>query len=303
MQWIPDRPLTSEKAAALIGHSFPNVDTAELRYLGSGSQYDVFATGDGWAFRFPRWEWCGYIFEDEARAHQLAAEILPSQIRVPKVELTAEPSALFPYPFAGHRFIPGVGAHEVDEELLPKLSREIAILLSALHSTPAPVAGAAGIHEFEMDDDRRAWLEHGAAVAQELRGMDPAVDKAIAWLNTNPEPPPFGGPLHLIHAGLEPEHLLVNPETGFLNGVLEWTDVMLGDAARDFVFLVTWRGWHFTEDILRLYPHAVDKGFRARLRYMAQQLSILYLAFAHEQKLDLTRNVRGVRNAFAPHES
>jgi aminoglycoside phosphotransferase (APT) family kinase protein len=301
-QWIPDPPMTPDAAAALIGSSFPAVDSAAVRYLGSGSQFDAFATADGWAFRFPRWEWCGYIFESEARAHRLAAEMLPSQIRLPKVELIAAPTPQFPYPFAGHRFIPGVGADAVDEELLPKLAREIAILLSALHSTPAPVAGAAGIHEFVMDDDRRAWAEHGTAVAKELRGLDPVVEKAVAWLSTNPEPPPFGGPLHFIHTGLAPEHLLVDPDTGFLNGVLDWTDTMLGDPARDFVFLVTWRGWHFVEDVLRHYPHAVDRGFPTRLRYMAQQLSIMWLAFGHDLGVDPTSHIRGIRNAFAPHE-
>ena len=294
----PNPPLTRDAAAALIRTSFPAVDAAELQYLGSGWNYDAFLTRDAWVFRFPRCSWSGGLFEAEANVHRFVAQILPSQIRIPRVELLSKPTPDFPYPIAGHRYIRGVAADEIGEKLLPTLAREIAILLNALHSTPAPVAGAAGIHEFEVDEDARQWLEHGSAKASELRGLDPVVDRAIEWLHSKPSQPPFG-PFHLIHGDLDPQHLLVDAETGFLLGVIDWTETVLGDAARDFVFLVTWKGWHFVEEVLRLYPRAVDRDFRTRLRYQAQLLSIVWLAYAHEQGEDITKHVRGVRNAFA----
>ena len=303
-QWKPAPPLTCDTAAALIKRSFPAIDSAALQYLGSGSLYDVFLTTDGWAFRFPRRQRSGELFESEARIHRFVAEILPTQIRIPRAELLAAPTPDFAHPFAGHRFIPGIAADTVDHELMPTLAREIAMLLSALHSTPIPVAGAAGIRELSMNEPgRREWLEHGITAAAQLRGMNAVVDQAVNWLSTTPLTPPSAGPLQLIHGGLSPEHVLVDPTTGFVVGVIDWTDTMLSDAARDFVFLVTWQGWRFAEDVLRLYPRAVDREFRARLRYMSQLLSVIWLAFAHEQGADLAKHVRGVRNAFAPHDA
>ena len=158
----------------------------------------------------------------------------------------------------------------------------------------------------EAEDEvpqRQRRDEHGIAVAAQLRGMDALVDQAVDWLSATPLTPPSAGPLQLIHGDLSPEHVLVDPTTGFVVGVIDWTDTMLSDAARDFVFLVTWQGWRFAEDVLRLYPRAVDREFRARLRYMAQLLSVIWLAFAHEQGADLAKHVRGVRNAFAPHDA
>jgi aminoglycoside phosphotransferase (APT) family kinase protein len=135
-----------------------------------------------------------------------------------------------------------------------------------------------------------------------VRGLDSVVDDAIAWVASRPAPPPFGGPVHLIHMDLDTEHVMVNPVTGFINGIIDWTEAHLGDAARDFVFLVTWRGWHFAEEVLRAYSRAFDREFRTRLRYMAQLLSVMWLAFAHEQGANIEKHVRAVHHAFAPHE-
>jgi aminoglycoside phosphotransferase (APT) family kinase protein len=296
---LPGPLLTREKAATVINALFPDVAVAELRYLGSGTLYDVFLTADGWAFRFPRWNWSGDLFEPEATVHKFVAQRIASQVRLPRVELLAPPSPQFPYPIAGHRYIPGVGAEELDDELMPTFAREIARLLNALHSTPTPLARAAGIHEFFMDEGRHEWLESGFNVAVKLRGRDPVLDRALDWLQAAPWTHHFDAPWHLIHGGLESRHVLVDPSTGSLRGVVDWTDTHLGDAARDFVFLVTWKGWQFAEEVLRLYARAIDPEFRARLRHMAQWLSLIELGYAHAENQDLARYIRHVHNAFA----
>jgi hypothetical protein len=65
------------------------------------------------------------------------------------------------------------------------------------------------------------------------------------------------------------------------------------------VFLVTWKGWPFAEQVLRLYPRAIDREFRARLRFMAQLLSLMELGYASAENQDLAGYVRAVQNAFA----
>ena len=301
---LPNPPLSLDAAATLIHQSFPTVNATGLQSLGSSWLYDVFLTADGWVFQFPRTGWSGDNFEPQARIHRFVAEILPTQIRTPQIELLAQPSPRFPYPVAGHRFIPGIAANMLDEELLPVFAREVAIFLSALHSTPAPLAGAAGIHQAAPDDAaRREWIAYGIAAALELpRDLDPAMGSALAWLAARPATQALHAPLQLIHGDLDAQHIIVDPTTGFLVGVIDWTDTSLGDAARDFVFLVTWQGWKFAELVLRHYPRAVDREFRARLRDMAQLMSLVWLAYAHADNHYLAPFLRGVRNAFAASE-
>jgi hypothetical protein len=127
--WAADRPLSLDNARALVGSSFPQIDSGSLKFLGSGWEFDAFRTEDGWVFRFPRRADGADLFDLEARVHQLVSMALPSHIALPTVELIGEPGTGFPYKFTGHRFIPGEPADAIKPGLLPVLSSEIATLL------------------------------------------------------------------------------------------------------------------------------------------------------------------------------
>lgn len=300
--WEPDRPLTLEDARAVIMACFPAIDARELKYLGSGWDYDAYLTSDDWVFRFPRRADCADVFESESRIHHLAASALPSGIAVPHVELMGQPSPGFPYRFAGHRLIPGVAADAIGLNLNPNLAREIATALGAIHSIPEETAKAAGVVEMNVDDRaEKRWFERGMKVVPELRGLDPGVDQALRWVNRiSPPFARFEGQLRFTHNDLGPDHLIVDSATGQLVGMIDWSDAILGDPVRDFVFLVTWQGWWFADEVLRYYPHSVDRGFREGLRFVARLLSVMWLAEAHERQTDVAKHVEWVRNAHAP---
>ncbi|UCG88126.1 MAG: phosphotransferase [Gemmatimonadota bacterium] len=301
LPWEPDRPLTAQGARAAIAARFPEVDSRALEHLGSGWQFDVYLTPDGWVFRFPRRAWIADLFEQERRVHELVSRFLAPKIAVPKIELMGEPAEGFPHRFAGHRFISGVPADAVDADLEVLLAREIGEALGTIHSIPVGDARAAGVAELDMDEPgRKDWLERGLDRASQLRGYEPAIDPALDWVADLSLPlHEYDGPVRVIHHDLGPEHLIVEAKTGQLTGIVDWTDTILGDAARDFVGLVTWRGWGFTEEVLRSYRLPLDEGFRDRLRFMARLISTIWLTEAHSHGIDIARYVKGVRNAFA----
>ncbi len=303
--WEADRPLTLEGARVVIGACFPEVDCRKLEYLGSGWEFDAFLTADGWVFRVPRRAWCADLFESERRVHQLVSRVLPPSIAVPSVEVMGRPALGFPYRFAGHRFIKGVAADAVDPHLMPTLARGIGAALGAIHSIPEEEARAAGVVELDPEGKgRKEWLERGLERASGLRGLDVAIDPALSWVTHVSLPlPRYEGPLRFIHHDLDPQHLTVDSKTGQLTGILDWTDAILGDSARDFVVLVTWRGWSFAEEVLRSYRLSLDEGFRERLRFMACLLSVIWLAEAHERGSDVAKGIEWVSNAFATESS
>ena len=301
-----DPPLSRAIAGAAIHACFPNVRTDGLTHLGSGWDFDAFLTTDGWVFRFPRRAECADTLEMEQRLHDVVASALPEYVAVPNVELDGQPSAAFPYRFAGYRFIPGVPADAVATSLLPVTARAIGKALGAIHGVAESEARAAGVREMPADEPmRERWRDHPLAAKVSLRGIDLVVDRAVVWVRDNDrqEPAAFPGPLRLIHDDLAPEHVLVDPETGNLVGILDWSDALLGDPARDFTPLVAGHGWSFFHDVLRSYPHPIDKGFLERVRFMARTISVVWLAEACEWTPDaaddIARHVRWVHNAFA----
>ncbi|MGH7575267.1 MAG: phosphotransferase family protein, partial [Longimicrobiales bacterium] len=173
--------------------------------------------------RFPRRAESAALFETEAPVHELVSRFLPSHVAIPRVELIGQPGRGFPYEFAGHRFIPGEPADATEADLLPVLACEIGTLLGAIHAVPADLARAAGIAEATPSDEgRNQWVERCLNVLPALRGTDPRIEQAITWvMQESPLIRRFGGPLRLIHQDLSPEHLIVDPQTGRLKGVLD----------------------------------------------------------------------------------
>ena len=300
--WQPDRELTLETAKSVIRSALPSLDVDGLTFLGSGWEFDAYLTSDGWVVRFPRREEMATLFEKERPVHQLLAKFLPADIAVPRVEMIGNPSAGFPYPVAAHRYIPGIPVDELAIHWLPSLARQIGQLLGAIHGIPADVARQAGVlsdpTEYTADEGSHKWVENGLKLLSRSGDLDPVVSTAIEWVSHVSIPSGFGGPLRLIHQDLSPEHVLANPDTGRVTGILDWTDVMLGDAARDFVFLAGWRGWSFVEEVLRHYP-AVDAQFRDRLRFMARLLTPIWLGYAYERGTEVEKMTSWVHNVYS----
>jgi aminoglycoside 2''-phosphotransferase len=303
--WEPDRELNAETARSVIRAAFPGVDVTRLEFVGAGWEFDVFVTADDWAFRFPRRAEYQSLFEREAPVLALARSVLPPQTAVPLVELTGAPSPEFPYTFAGHRYIKGVAADSVHPSLHAELARGIAAALGAIHSVPIATARAAGVPEANPPDEGAyEWFRRNLAGALQLTDADPTVRRAVRWVSELDEPLRFQtGPTRFTHNDFWPDHLVVDPVTGRLAGILDWTFTAMGDAASDFVSCAFFGGWGFVERVLAHYPGTVDDGFPERLRYAARLLSVMGLGQTKMNGGDVARHIIWVENAFAPESS
>ena len=287
-----------EVAAAIIRDCDTAVRVDGLRHLGSGWDFDAFLTLDGWVFRFPRKPECGDQLDLERRVLAMVAPVLPPAVQVPRMDVVRKASA-FALPFARYRYLDGIDPSLLPPALLPATARDIGAALATVHAVPADAARAAGVREVASDDvAKHEWFRHGVEVALGLRGHYPAVDGAIDWVESAvPSIPQYMGPLRFTHSDLGPDHLLVDRDTGALTGIIDWTDATLGDPARDFVALVAWQGWEFTERALAAYSIPLDPSFRERLGFVAQLLSVLWLAYAHEERGDVAKHIRWVQNS------
>jgi aminoglycoside phosphotransferase (APT) family kinase protein len=285
----------------VVRSAYPEVLADSLEPLGSGWEFDAFLTSDGWVFRFPRRADADHLFEREDPALRLARSVLPSSVAVPSVHVLDHKVSGFPYRVAVHHFIAGVPADRIPAGLRPALAASLGEALSAIHSVTEDVAREAGLEELDRAEPGRIeWFASGSAGVRSLNAQHGGLDQAVQWLDRVDDPlRRLEAPVRMIHQDLSPEHLLADPETGRLIGILDWTDAILGDPARDFMPLVTFGGWSLVDEVLANYAHGVDAGFWDRLRFMARLLPLMWLGYAHLRGEDVGRHLRWVRNCFA----
>jgi len=152
-------------------------------------------------------------------------------------EWVGEPTAGFPWPFAGYRLIPGTTACAAapDPESRARSAPLLGRFLRELHGIPAAAARDAGAppDRFERlhPDRRRRFAEDLARLAE---SGDPGPGEVSAHRALAEAVPPDWRPgaVTLVHGDLYSRHLVVDAGA-VVTGVIDWGDLHLGDPAID----------------------------------------------------------------------
>ena len=233
--WAPERVVTEDEAASLVGERFPELRGAVVRRLATGWDNTVMRVGDDWLFRFPRRQVAVPGVAREIAVLPRLAPRLPLPIPVP--ELAAEGTEAFPWPFWGARLVPGRELAEsgLGEDQRVEAARGAGAFLRALHD-PALVAEVGT--DLPYDPLRRGEPAVRAPMALErLEGLaragvwrrDPAVERFLTEAANAAAP---SAPGMVSHGDLHVRHLLVD-EAGRASGVIDWGDLCVADPAVD----------------------------------------------------------------------
>jgi aminoglycoside phosphotransferase (APT) family kinase protein len=231
--WVVEEPVDAERAAALIFRHFGWWD--EVTPLGEGWDSAAFRVRDA-VFRFPKRAVVVPHLRTELEVLPLLAGL---PLPVPQPRWVAEPDELYPFPFMGYPLLPGVPLDESDwspEHVLD----QVLPFLDALHALPlhGPLARVQG-----WPHTPPSSIEH------------PVAERARAWLRAHPRPECTPT---LIHADLGLEHILVDPDTGRVTGIVDWGDLERGDPAQDLVGLLPWlAGRRPPEELQRAWTMAI----------------------------------------------
>ena len=248
-------PNTGELVSA-IEEAFPELAgiISPLTFLGEGYEFVAFESSNGFVFRFPK-------REEAARKQMVENSLLPElssalPVEIPLPSLQAAASPRCPWGFHGYRKLPGIAVADLQnfEDLLPRLAPQIAGFLVALHSFPVDRVLALSV------PDNGSWLEdfremHEFLLAElesrltstELHRVDEwwqAFLRTAEWWSFSPV---------LTHNDFGPAHVLIQPETLTVTGVIDFGDVVVGDQALDFPSVIAWRNEEFTLSVARAY--------------------------------------------------
>lgn len=297
-----DVRLDAQVVSGVVAAQFPELAGAPVRLFGVGWDNELYSVGVDWIFRFPksaeRVPWLTREFQIMA----VVGPVLGST--VPQFERVGAPSDLFPYPFVGYRRLPGVGADQSPVTDLAGLAADIGGLLSRLHRVaaddiPATPAG----WEPEPWSELRADLTAAADVIRPLLAPD-LLASAEPYLAGQVAEPQQAGPCRFIHNDICPDHLLVNPATGRLTGLIDFTDAMTGEAVLDFVGLIGVAGYGFIRRATGSYELPLGTEFDTKLGWLARTLTLTWLADAARDDPDnVPKHLTWVARAFGDYDS
>jgi aminoglycoside phosphotransferase (APT) family kinase protein len=272
-----DRPLTAETVASLVVEQFPSLSAKEVRFVGSGWDNDVFLVDDTWAFRFPRRADGLAWFEREIQIMSFVEPHLGDL--VPCFQWLGHPTERFPYPFVGYRWLPGTRADQLQGEK-GLLAQDLGKTLSQLHSIDTrlvPSTPAAW--------EATRWsanIGKLSAVAPLVRPLlsDALREQADPYLSGMVPPPVQRGSRRFVHNDICPDHILVDPTTGRLAGLIDFADAMVADPVLDFVGLIGIGDRSFIDEVVAHYTLPLDDGFSTKLEWLSRVLTLRWLADA-----------------------
>jgi aminoglycoside phosphotransferase (APT) family kinase protein len=292
-----DRQLDEQTVSGLIAAQFPDLAGGPVTRLGAGWDHELFSA-DGWIWRFPRRADRVPWLIREIQITAVAAETLGPKI--PVFERIGAPSDAFPYPFVAYRRLPGVSADRARAADLSELAADIGALFSTLHRVdPGRVPPTPDDWEHEPWAELRTEL---AAAADRIRPLlDPELrsraEPYLAGLVTEPDQ---DGRRRFIHNDICPDHLIVDPGTGRLTGLIDFTDAMVGEPVLDFAGLIGIGGYPFIDRVLARYDLPLGGGFAAKLEWLCRVLTLTWLADAADDPADdIPKHLSWVDQAFA----
>lgn len=238
--WRRDVALDAATLTEALHDAFGRADA--LAPLGAGWDFDCFRfhgrDGRARVARVPARR--DVIPSLEAEAAFLAALPPPLTALAPQPERLLPATGALPVPVLVYPVLPGVPLRSLPPapEDVTGLAPALGAALGTLHrwTAPGPCPGTrqrAGVRvEARLRAARGAWRN------AEARGAPP-VERVVAVL----EAPSPGAPVPVtVHADLDPGHVLVDPDTRRLTGILDWTDAEPGDPAVDHAALAASRG-------------------------------------------------------------
>lgn len=278
--------LDGKHVGEVIGAQFPEFRAASVAYLGEGYDSTAFEVDAAWVFRFPK-------RSEVERQLLLEMRILPalaeqSPVPVPVFRFQGKPSPLFPRHFGGYAMLPGVPAIGLVPEAMAReaWAPVLARFLSWLHTVPVAQAIELGVPRQDVgaviDEARADALHDLGALAATV--PDRALDDCRAFLSAAPAALVEGSATEvLIHGDLAAEHVLYDPTSLAITGIIDWSEIAVGDPALDVAALFHWGGREFVDIVLSSYVGPVDELMLRRAQYLAACRGVADIVFGLER--------------------
>ena len=165
------------------------------------------------------------------------------------------------------------------------VAAQIGTFLHSLHEFPWDAVSRLGLEVLKPDRWRAEYLDFYQWVQESvLPVVSGEIGKMVrnlwgAFLNSETN---FQFEAALIHGDLGVEHILIDPVSQRLVGVIDWGDARIGDPALDFTGLLASCGADFVRQVMGSYARPVDSRFWERMAFYRDILPFRQMRYGLE---------------------
>lgn len=252
-----------------------------IRYFDEGDFCSAYVVNDEWIFRFAK--------HDEARkslkreycllpklANQITLAIPSPQIAC--LEDAAKPSFIA-YPFLPGQFLSQEQYFTLDGANRTCCAEQAAHFLNEMHSADVRLAENCGVlandYAARYSDLLKLAREYLFAVLDEPERL--FIERVIGNYLESGNASDF----RLLHGDLSPDHFIFDEQTGRISAVIDFGDMMIGDAAWDFLWIYEDYGLDFLSRMLPAYRE-FDKPALLRRVFKFSQMETISWAVSSQ---------------------
>lgn len=265
-------PLSATQVAAIIRSQFPEVDPSRIALLGEGCDSWAFEVAGRWVFRFPK-------RADVEQQLLVESRVLPvlaahSPLPLPVFRFHGRPSGAFPRRFVGYPKLPGIPGIQLDARAV-QFERWAPVMggfLSWLHRYPVGEARRRGVEEqdvMDLIDEVRSDALEDFDRLREVAGQAPLEKWKAYFVGGAPAPASTVYAPVVVHRDLAAEHVLFDPASGEVTGVIDWSEIAVSECSVDLAAFFHWGGAPGVAAVLAHYDGQLGQGVLARARFLA----------------------------------
>ncbi len=265
---------STQQSVVKIREEFPKLRFKKIKDVDVGEDHAVFILDDMLVFRFPRNEKYKKTLAAELKLlKSLSKRHLP--FAIPQYCYIAGGKEFGGYPLIKGRKMTRQRFSALTRKERRAVISQLASFLTTLHSVPANTIPAQKDNKASRPElyAARYWKERRRVIASAV--FPKLLKRLDAFFSVYAEKTNSAPHRTIIHRDLRDEHVLLNPQSRRISGIIDFGDATIGDPAFDFTWLWEY-GKETAEEIYRKYRGPKDAEFLKRshahyLRWMADE--------------------------------
>lgn len=274
--------ISNDTVLKIVRKTFPDISDEKIQIFDDGWDYIVIVVNNELTFRFPRRENYARTLPIEVSFLNLFADKSP--IRVPKLIYQKDKKSGISY--VTYDFIPGVQftksiSETFSKEELLTIAQQLGSFLTVVHSFPIEEAKQLGIKQI---DSFGSWKKRLTKIKKEVFPyIDGNEQQWIITMFENFLETIAKVPIKsvFIHSDIMPEHIIIDPKTHTLSGIIDFGDIEIADPAYDFTFLARY-GQDFLNESYKSYALPRGQTFKERRQFYEDSSAVTNLEHSLE---------------------